>query len=95
MMYERPAGYTPDNPEAGSGWSNRLGEAQRLAGAPAAPAAMLQPSVLPGAPSPLAGAFMTTPPDNEIARRQAVASAQQHEARKALLGGGGLSQLFA
>lgn len=100
MMYERPAGYTADNPEAGHGWANRFGEAQRLAGGPgdasAAPAAMLQPSVLPGPPAPLAAAFLPAAPvDNEFARRQAVAAAQDHEKRKALLGAGGLGQLFA
>jgi hypothetical protein len=99
MAYERPQGYTAANPEAGHGWSNRLGEAQRLAGASvdpsAPPAAMLQPSALPTAPSPLAAAFVAAPPDNELARRQAVAAAQDQEKRRALLGAGGLGQMFA
>lgn len=98
MAYERPQGYTAANPEAGNGWANRLGEAQRLAGQPmdasAAPAAMLQPSVLPTAPSPLAAAFVA-PPDNEAIRQRAVADAQIQEKRKALLGGGGVGQMFA
>jgi hypothetical protein len=103
MMYERPQGYTPDNPEGGLGWANRFGTAQRLAGEPgspaasAGPAAMLQPSVLPAAPGALAAAFLppSAPVDDEFARRQAVAAAQDQERRKALLGGGGLGQMFA
>lgn len=100
MAYERPQGWTPDNPEAGLGWANRFGTASRLAGVPvdasAAPAAMLRPSVLPGPPTGLAQAFLpaTAPVDDEIARRQAVAAAQDLERRKALLGGGGLGQMF-
>ncbi len=98
MAYERPQGWTPGNPEAGSGWANRLGEAQRLAGgaagAPASPAAMLQPSVLPDAPSPLAAAFVA-PPDDEAIRQRAVAAAQEQQKRAALLGGGGIGQMFA
>jgi hypothetical protein len=101
MAYERPQGYTPADPTAGSGWSNRLGEAQRLAGMPAdpagaaaGPAAQLQPSVLPAAPSALAAAFVT-PPDNEAARQQAVLAAQTQQKRQALLGGsGGLGQFY-
>ncbi|MGZ5987413.1 MAG: phage tail tip lysozyme [Rhizomicrobium sp.] len=103
MMFERPQGYTADNPEAGHGWANRFGEASRLAGVPvdasaapaAAPAAMLRPSVLPGPPAALATAFLPAiPVDDEIARRQAVAAAQELEKRKALLGGGGVGQMF-
>lgn len=101
MAYERPQGYTAATPEAGHGWANRLGEAQRLAGVPidpsAAPAigpAMLRQAVLPSAPSALASAFVA-PPDNEEIRQRAVAAAQDQEKRKALLGGGGLGQLFA
>lgn len=99
MMFERPAGYTPDNPEAGHGWANRFGEASRLAGVPvdtsAAPAAMLRPSVLPAAPAPLAAAFLPAgPPDDEFARRQAMAAAQDLERRRALLGGDGVGQMF-
>lgn len=100
MAYERPQGYTAADPEAGHGWANRLGEAQRLAGVPAnptaapAPATMLQPSVLPTAPGLLASAFVA-PPDNEAARQHAVAAAQVQEKRKALLGAGGIGQMFA
>lgn len=107
MMFERPAGYTAANPEAGHGWANRFGEASRLAGMPvdatAAPApvpttglspAMLQPSVLPAAPTGLATAFVQ-PVDDEIARRRAVADAEELDRRKALLGGGGIGGLFA
>lgn len=109
MAYERPQGYTTATPEAGSGWANRLGEAQRLAGMPADPSAApaqtaafdpaafdpatLQPSVLPAAPSPLAAAFAPAP-DNEAIRARAVAAAQDQERRKALLGGGGIGQMF-
>jgi hypothetical protein len=32
MAYERPAGYTAANPEAGHGWANRYGKAAELAG---------------------------------------------------------------
>ena len=99
MAYERPQGWTPATPEAGNGWANRLGEAQRLAGQPvdasAAPAAMLQPSVLPEAPSPLAAAFVSAVPDNEAVRQQAVAAAQAQQKRAALLGTGGVGQMFA
>lgn len=100
MMFERPAGYTADNPEAGHGWANRFGEASRLAGAPAdtsaTPAAMLRPSVLPEAPAPLAAAFLPVGvADDDIARKRAVAAAQEHQQRAALLGGGGVGQLFA
>ncbi|MDI1263855.1 MAG: phage tail tip lysozyme [bacterium] len=102
MMFERPAGYTSDNPEAGHGWANRFGKASELAGVPAAPgpavapAGMLQPSTMPGQPEGLAAAFMPpeAPVADEFARRQAVAAAQDMERRKALLGGGGLGQLF-
>lgn len=99
MMYERPAGYTSANPEAGHGWANRFGEASRLAGVPvdtsAAPAAMLRPSALPAAPAPLAAAFMpVAEQDDEIARARAVAVAREQEQRRALLGGG-LGQMFA
>lgn len=107
MMFERPQGYTADNPEAGHGWANRYGEASRLAGVPVDPSAVapapttselnpaiLQPSVLPAPPPLLASAFVK-PPDDEIARKRAVADAQAHDARKALLGGGGLGELFA
>lgn len=107
IAYERPQGWTPATPEAGSGWANRLGEAQRLAGqpadplaapasAPALPTAMLQPSVLPAEPSPLAAAFVAAPPDDEAARKQAVAAAQVVQAkRQALLGAsGGLGKMF-
>lgn len=99
MMYERPAGYTAANPEAGHGWANRFGEASRLVGVPvdtaAAPAAMLRPSVLPGPPAPLAAAFLPAAPvDDEIARARAVAVAREEEQRRALLGGG-LGQMFA
>jgi Phage tail lysozyme len=99
MAYERPHGYTAADPTAGSGYANRLGEAQRLAGLPvdasAAPAAMLQPSVLPAAPSGLATAFVT-PPDNEAVRQQAVAAAKVQQQRQALLGGTpGLGQFYA
>jgi hypothetical protein len=97
MAYERPQGWTPGNPEGGMAWSSRLGEAQRLAGQPvdasAAPAAMLQPSVLPEAPSPLAAAFVATP-DNEAVRQHAVAAAQAQQKRAALLGAGGVGQMF-
>jgi Phage tail lysozyme len=102
MAYERPQGYTAATPEAASGWANRLGEAQRLAGVPADPtaapaainpAAVLQPAILPSAPSQLAQAFVT-PPDNEAIRQRAVAAAQDQERRKALLGGGGIGQMF-
>lgn len=99
MMFERPAGYTADNPEAGHGWANRFGEASRLAGMPmdasAAPAAMLRPSVLPEAPAPLAAAFLPAGvADDEIARRRATEAAREQEQRRALLGGGGLGQMF-
>jgi hypothetical protein len=105
MMFERPAGYTAANPEAGHGWANRFGEASRLAGMPVDPSAaapqmaglspgMLRPSVLPGPPAPLAAAFLPMPPDDEIARARAVAVAQEQEQRRALLGGG-LGQMFA
>jgi hypothetical protein len=99
MAYERPQGWTPATPEAGLGWGNRLATAQRLAGVPvdasAAPAAMLQPSTLPGPPAALAQAFLPAAPvDDEIARQHAVAATQQHAQRVALLGGGGLGQLF-
>jgi hypothetical protein len=99
MAYERPQGYTADNPEAGHGWANRYGEASRLAGVPvdasASPATMLRPSVLPAAPTGLATAFLPSAPvDDEAARQQAVAAAQQQEQRKALLGNGGLGQMF-
>ncbi|WP_050994882.1 phage tail tip lysozyme [Bradyrhizobium liaoningense] len=105
MMFERPAGYTADNPEAGHGWANRYGEASRLAGMPIDPSAaapqtaglnpgMLRPSVLPGPPATLAAAFLPVPPDDEIARARAVAVAQEQEQRRALLGGG-IGQLFA
>lgn len=99
MMFERPAGYTADNPEAGHGWANRFGEASRLAGMPvdasAAPTAMLRPSVLPAAPAPLAAAFLPVGvADDEIARRRAVEAAREQQQRAALLGGDGLGQLF-
>lgn len=98
MMFERPAGYTPDSPEAGHGWANRFGEASRLAGTPvdaaAAPAAMLRPSVLPGPPTGLAAAFMPAEPGDEVARARAVAVAKEQEQRRALLGGG-FGQMFA
>jgi hypothetical protein len=99
MMFERPAGYTSANPEAGHGWANRFGEASRLAGMPvdasAPPAAMLRPSVLPAAPAPLAAAFLPAAPvDDEVARARAVAVAREQEQRRALLGGG-LGQMFA
>lgn len=32
MHFERPSGYTPDNPRAGHGWENRLANARRIAG---------------------------------------------------------------
>jgi hypothetical protein len=106
MDYERPQGWSPGNPEAGMAWSSRLGEAQRLAGVPidpsavpagssASPAAMLQPSVLPEAPSPLAAAFVAAAPDNEAVRQRAVADAQAQQKRAALLGAGGVGQMFA
>jgi hypothetical protein len=100
MMFERPAGYTAANPEAGHGWANRFGEASRLAGVPveasAAPLspATLQPSVLPGRPSPIAAVF-APPVDDETARKRAVAAAQEQAQRQALLGGGGVGDLFA
>lgn len=106
MMFERPAGYTPGNPEAGHGWANRFGEASRLAGmpvvaptletgkAPTLETAMLAPSVLPEAPPALAAAFIA-PPDDEAARKRAVAVAQETQKRRAaLLGAGGLAELF-
>lgn len=104
MMFERPAGYTPGNPEAGHGWANRFGEASRLAGTPAMPSGapttatldprMVAPSVLPEAPPALAAAFVQ-PPDDEGARQRAVAVAQEAQKRRAaLLGAGGLAELF-
>lgn len=100
MMFERPAGYTPGNPEAGHGWANRFGEASRLAGTPVVPATtpldprMVAPSVLPEAPPALAAAFVQ-PPDDEVARQRVVAVAQEAQKRRAaLLGGGGLAELF-
>lgn len=103
MMFERPAGYTPGNPEAGHGWANRFGEASRLAGTPVVPSGaavatldprMVAPSVLPEAPPALAAAFVQ-PPDDEGARQRAVAAAQETQKRRAaLLGAGGLAELF-
>lgn len=96
MAYERPAGYTAANPEAGHGWANRYGKAAELigetpaAGIPATPGitpGMIQPSVMPAAPEGLATAFVK-PVDDEFARQRAVAAAKDEERRRALLSGG-------
>jgi hypothetical protein len=108
MMFERPQGYTADNPEAGHGWANRLGEAQRLAGmpvdntavapAPAAPGmAVAAPAASGGVtPNLLAAAFAPQPAvaDDTAVRQRQQALQQEQAARKALLGGGGLGELF-
>jgi hypothetical protein len=106
MMFERPQGYTADNPEAGHGWANRYGEAMRLAGqtidpsaVASAPTAPATPGLGPGMLQPpglMASAFIPQPVviDEGIAQRRAQAAVQEQEARKALLGGGGLAQLF-
>ncbi|MBS1180444.1 MAG: hypothetical protein H6Q99_324 [Proteobacteria bacterium] len=39
MHYERPRDYSPDNPTAGHGWSNRLAYAKNIYGAGSAPSA--------------------------------------------------------
>lgn len=95
MNYERPAGWTTANPEAGHGWANRYGEASRLmgvtpdAGMPtSAPvAAAMQPAAMPAAPTGLATAFVE-PMDDEFARQRAVAAAQDQERRRAAFSGG-------
>ncbi|MGO3933460.1 phage tail tip lysozyme [Rhodopseudomonas pseudopalustris] len=101
MMYERPAGYTAANPEAGHGWANRFGKAQELfGGAPAvtadAPASRLlatPAATVWGAPP--AAVMSASPFDNLAAafagsanREQAEAQAADQQRRKALLGGG-------
>jgi len=57
MHFERPAGYTPDNPTGGDGWGNRLKNALSIAGMPATTAAMPRPLGL------LAGAMGAGPTD--------------------------------
>lgn len=100
MMFERPAGYTAANPEAGHGWANRFGLASKLAGVPIDPNAAPVPTTGPApamlqaaplmAQTPIAAAFMPAPQEDEIAKRRAMAVAQEEERRRALLGGGTL-----
>lgn len=105
MMFERPQGYTAANPEAGHGWANRFGEAQRLFGGPvmadAAPAqaapsgATFGPAaVQPVPPTMLAAAFAPQQIGDEFAKRQAAAVADQQARKRQLFGAGGLGELF-
>lgn len=104
MMFERPAGYTSANPEAGHGWANRFGEAQRLFGGPVmADAAPAQAALMPGPapaiqsvpPTMLAAAFAPQQIGDEFAKRQAAAVADQQARKRQLFGAGGLGELFA
>jgi len=99
MMYERPAGYSAANPEAGHGWANRLGKAQELAGVAPAPGAT---PAMADASAPLSAAFVPPPAvppaldlgamfavqgSNAAQARASLAAAEQQR-RQALLGGG-------
>lgn len=58
ISYERPRGWTRENPQAGDGWSNRLANAQRLLGGEAV---AVPPSQLPD----LGGAVDAAPVSNQ------------------------------
>lgn len=109
MDFERPAGYTPANPEAGHGWDNRLGNAFRLAGVtPDKSVGDIMPAVgVAGMPAaPMAGAtpgsiamqfLQQTEADAKVKKEQTEAEAVR---RNALFSappaapGGGLGGMF-
>lgn len=97
MDFERPAGYTPANPEAGHGWNNRLAHAYRLAGTGEAPApgigdAVPQTAQAPAAmqaPGPSANSIaMQFMQQTEADAKQKTAQADAETARRRALFGG-------
>lgn len=85
MHYERPRGYTPDNPTAGHGWANRVAYSKHvygLSGGNAAPiaAATPSPSLSPAATP------ASTPPRFEFRTGYTAADLAYNEAARKTIG---------